>query len=868
MKRNSVIFTLTILVLFFVSACSPGKNADKSFIGRSVDDLIARDNGYFNARLIMKETESTLWTDQADNFEETLPIFKYGSQEQATSIQPSMDEVIKKTSFVIQMHKKSKWVDDCYFLIGKSQFYKRNYDEALTSFQYIISEYSNLIEKQSKAKRVTEDEDGELTFFEKFKHQPVSSEAGIWVARTLVEKKQYSDAHTVISVLKSRENFPKWLIGELYAVEADLYMKEGQQANAIEPLINALKNTSDKTLTNRYNFILAQLYAEQKNIDKALATYQLVLDSKPVYDMEFYAQLNIAKLSLANFGVSGGETKEELMALLKDEKYKDFYGLIYYTLADIALANKDEDTGIDYLNKSLRSTNDSKQKGQSYLRLADLYYADLDYKVAYAYYDSTINQIQREHERYSEVRGLRDNLKLLVDELTIIETEKKLQYWASLSEKELEKELAKLIPEKEETDSLATDVLNPNNVKPLAGNPLEGDFYFYNTNLRSRGFSEFKKNWGTRKLEDNWRRSEKGSFSEEGGTEPLVAEEKTIDLNAKNVTTEKIIASLPKTPEQIAISNAKIAGALYRAGIVYKDNFRNKTNAITMFEENVNNYPANTFEVQSLYYLYRLTFNPQQDKYKDLLLSKHPETDYAKIISDPDYFKREEERKHAIESFYTITYDALQAKNYAEVKSRALAADSLFKPNTLKPKFDMLTALAEVDSIETFKNALQKIALKYPENEVGIRAQEMLDYLRRGSVMEDAGKTIPVAAYTMNAEEEHFFMFVMNSTGKNATTMKSNIATFNGSNFSTDNLKISSLLLGKDNSLILVKSFTNVEKAMVYYFAIKDNPGVFKELTKEAFTPFIISKSNYVQFFKVKDVEAYDVYFQDNYLKE
>ena len=81
MKRNSVIFTLTILALFFVSACSSSKNADKSFIGRSVDDLIARDNGYFNARLIMKETESTLWTDQAENFEETLPIFKYGSQE-------------------------------------------------------------------------------------------------------------------------------------------------------------------------------------------------------------------------------------------------------------------------------------------------------------------------------------------------------------------------------------------------------------------------------------------------------------------------------------------------------------------------------------------------------------------------------------------------------------------------------------------------------------------------------------------------------------------------------------------------------------------------------------------------------------------
>ncbi|MBK9454398.1 MAG: hypothetical protein IPO24_01860 [Bacteroidetes bacterium] len=260
---------------------------------------------------------------------------------------------------------------------------------------------------------------------------------------------------------------------------------------------------------------MAQLYTEQKIVDKSLATYQLVLD-KPTYDMDFYAKLNIAKLSLSNFGISGSETKDDLMALLKDEKYKDFYGLIYYTLADIALADKQKETGIDYLNKSLRSTNDGRQKGLAYLLLGDLYYADLDYKNAYAYYDSTVTNLPREHERHPEVKSLRDNLKLLVDELVIIETEKKLQYWASLSEKELEKELAKLIPEKEETDSLATDVLNPNNVKPLTGNPTEGDFYFYNTNLRSRGFSEFKKNWGTRKLEDNWRRSEKGSFSEEG----------------------------------------------------------------------------------------------------------------------------------------------------------------------------------------------------------------------------------------------------------------------------------------------------------------------------------------------------------------
>ncbi len=869
MKRNFPLFIATILILFFVSACSTSKNGNKNIVTRSVDDLIARDNGYFNARLSMKESERTLWEGQSDNYEEILPIFKYGTQEQASSVQPAMDEIVKKTSFVIQVHKKSKWVDDSYFLIGKSSFYKRNYAEALSTFQYIVSEYSELIDKKSANKRVKEDEDGKLNMIEKLKHQPVASEAGIWVARSLVELKKYSDAHTVISVLKSRENFPTWLLSELYAVEADLYLKENQNANAIKPLIAAIENSDDKKINVRYNFILAQLYAQQKDYDKAVATYQLVLDSKPTYDMDFYAKLNMAKLTMDNYGISGKETKEGLLSLLKDEKYKEFYGLIYYTLADIELAAKNKDTGIMYLNKSVQSTNEGKQKGLSYMRLGDINYADLAYKNAYAYYDSTVLNLPRDQDRFDEVKLLRDNLKLLVDQLTIIETERKLQYWAGLSEKELEKELEKIIVEEKIIDTLNNDILNPNNVVNTNTNDI-GDFYFYNTTLRSRGFSEFKKKWDTRKLEDNWRRSEKGIFGEEGEAALTdTANNKSIDLTKKNITMDAIIASIPNTPEKIAISNAKIAAALYRGGVIYKENFGNKQKAIVLFQDNVTNYPANQFEVQSLYQLYRLTGNPLQDEYKNNILTKYPESDYTKVIADPDYFKKRDEKKNALDNYYTETYDSLITKNYAEVIKRSKIADSIFKPNPLKPKFEMLNALtfANADSVDLFKNELQKVALKYPENEVGIRAQEILDYLRRGSVI-DAVEKLDKLEYTYKSDEEQYFLFIMNTTGKDATTMKSNIATFNASNFATDNLKISSLLLGKENSIIMVKSFNNINTAMNYYFTIKDNVALYNTLAKEAFTPLIISKSNYVQFYKSKDIEGYEVYFEDNYLKD
>ena len=870
MKRCSVIYLLTILALFFISACSPG-NKSQGFVGRQFNDLAARDNGYFNARLLMTESEESLWEQQADNYEEILPIFKYGTQEQAAGVQPSMDEVMKKTSLVIDLHTKSKWADDSYFLIGKANFYKRNFTEALTAFQYVVAEYSDLKkESNSKKKKKKKDDEETSSFLQKLQHQPVADEASLWVARCLIELEGYDDASTVLSVLKSKADFPENLLSELYAVEADCFIKQGQLQSAIAPLQNSIDLLENKKLKSRYNFILAQLYESKKESDKAIASYKLVLDGKPDYTMEFYAKLNMTKLTMSNYGVKGNETVDELKALLKDEKYTEFYGMIYYVLADMALADKDREQGNEYLNKSIRTSMDDKQRSSSYLRLADLYYADPEYKLAYAYYDSTLTILQRDNERYDEIKKLHDGLKLLVEQLDIIETEKKLQYWASLSDKDLEKELEKIIVEEEERDSLTNEIIAPVIQTQGTAPGTEGAFYFYNTALRSRGYTEFKKTWGTRKLEDNWRRSDKGNFDNTEETEVDTAATETIDLTKKGLKIDDIIASLPKSPEAIAASNAKIASALFNAGMIYKDNFKNRGKAISSFDENVEKYPENLFEAQSLYQLYVLSTGQDQSEYKNELLTKYPESMYAKIIIDPDYLKSSEKKDEAIKTFYAATYDSLQEGNYPGVLNMVKLADSLFKPNPYKPKFEMLAALTlgVPDSIDKFKVELQKIALKYPQDEVGIRAQEILDYLRRGSTMDDAEKTNAVVNYTFKEDEEHYFIFVMPGSGKESTTLKNNIATFNSANFSTENLKISSLLLGKENTIVLVKSFTGIEKAMVFYHTISENEEVFKDLTKEQITPYVISKSNYVLFFKSKNVDTYEQFFQDNYLKD
>ena len=46
------------------------------------------------------------------------------------------------------------------------------------------------------------------------------------------------------------------------------------------------------------------------------------------------------------------------------------------------------------------------------------------------------------------------------------------------------------------------------NDKPtdLFGSNAKGEWYFYNTSLKSKGFTEFKAKWGNRPNADNWRR--------------------------------------------------------------------------------------------------------------------------------------------------------------------------------------------------------------------------------------------------------------------------------------------------------------------------------------------------------------------------
>src|SRR5262249_47455573 len=113
-----------------------------SWAGKVWHNTNAHYNGYYYAKLKMTETENNVLAARKEDYDKILPIYLVGNPEDQFS-SADMDSVIKRLTVVVKLHPKSKWADDCYFNIGKAYFYKKDYESAAATFQYVSSEFKD-----------------------------------------------------------------------------------------------------------------------------------------------------------------------------------------------------------------------------------------------------------------------------------------------------------------------------------------------------------------------------------------------------------------------------------------------------------------------------------------------------------------------------------------------------------------------------------------------------------------------------------------------------------------------------------------------------------------------------------------------------
>lgn len=142
MKRLPVIFLAFLLLAILSSCASQKRKAPRKGISKAYNNITARNNGYFNAKVLLTESIANLEAQHQDNYNKLLPVFPYLEAPNPQEVSGSLDEAIKKVSVVVTLHRGSHWDDDCYLLLAQAQYLKQDYEDAENSFNYAVEQYS------------------------------------------------------------------------------------------------------------------------------------------------------------------------------------------------------------------------------------------------------------------------------------------------------------------------------------------------------------------------------------------------------------------------------------------------------------------------------------------------------------------------------------------------------------------------------------------------------------------------------------------------------------------------------------------------------------------------------------------------------
>lgn len=875
-KRFTLFFRITavIAVAVFVFSCSTKKN---TFTRRVYHNLTSHYNVYWNGDQSLKDGVATLQKNAKDNYSKILSVYNYGAKENISAINPAMDRAIEKATLTINHHsiffnKKEyvRWIDNAYFLAGKARFYKQDYLMARRTFDYVINNYPT---------------------------SDVKWDAMLWEARTYNQLRDFEKASGLLENIQSKldkANIPLRVIKMLPLIYAEHYLYKQNNKAAIDYLQRGIEINTNRQLVTRLKFILAQVYQQVGNEKAANELYAQVIKRNPPYEMAFNCKINLAKTYDKSSGDSKGLVKG-LKKMLKDSKNKDFQDQIYYALAEIALKEKNDTLGVKYLKLSVASSvQNNYQKSISALRLADIYFEKSDYPPAQNYYDTCMQVLPQDFPNYSLIESRTNTLTDLVANLNIIHLEDSLQRLAKLPESERNKIIDGRVQnyikeEQRKQEEEKNQSANLGNIGQLKTNQTGGgtaaNWYFYNPQSISFGFTEFIKKWGRRKLEDNWRLSNKRAVEQEqektiaGGT----ASDSTASDSTKKISTDPkspqtYAQNIPLTKEQLAASDVKLCDAWFNLGNIYLDGLHDTLRSVEAFETYLSRFQEDKRQLQVYYSLYNVN-NKQKNTakaefYKNKILNGFPESDYAKIISDPDYNLELMAVQNKADARYGEAYEEFKKGHYNLVMIYCKDAISNLPDKQLVPKFELLKALAigKTAGNDTLVTELKRIASKYPDNEIAAFVKGMLDYLNPKKGPEGAAKVIAdslnkAAAdiYSFHPESGHFYILVVNSKSINVNVLKTRISDFNIKNFSQDNLMVKSVVLGENEEMISISNFTDMEQGMKYYNAISGDDYVFSKMNGSDYDQFIISAENYPVYYKSKDMNLYLRFFQKNY---
>ncbi len=890
-----------VFLLVAIGGCSTEKNTRMS---RTYHNVTAQYNVYFNGKESLNAGVERINRSVEDDFTKMLPVFKSSDPSTARVAQSEMEYAIMKASKLIKVHsitKKprrrknrskaylklaskeeyNKWIDDSYILMGKAYFYMKNYPAAIENLSYVVR---------------------------KFSEEDTKYEAYIWLIRAYTDQERYNEASELIQSVDASTDFPRRYDEEFALAVADFHIRQNAFQDAIPHMKVAIHKTFWKKNKVRLKYILAQLYQETGQNGLATETFREVAKMNPPYEMAFNARINAAGAFAGEGDVE--KLKKELRKMLRDSKNYEYRDQVYFALGNISMTEGNREGAIDnYIQSAAASSVNVFQRALSCLTLGDIYFQDKAYKNAQSYYDSAMVVIDETYPDYNSIVERYNSLTRLTDNLYTVEREDSLQHLASLSDAERTALVTQWIQEAREEEErqrqlesaqmMDRSFYRMNQSRMGLNRRQQGSgWYFYNPTTVAYGKVEFQQIWGNRKLEDNWRRGNKklaSQFEMEELAEAEEAEAETENRIEDPMSRDYYLQDVPVTEEDMALSHQRIRDALFNAGRIFKIDFENYERSIKEYEELIERYDNSAYELSAyfeLWDLYKSLGNLERSEYyKNLIVSKYPDSKYASYLLNPNFFIELEARKDSVNNLYQQAFYNYQQGNYDAAGALTQQIRKMEPDTLLLPKIDFIETIA--DGVKTdwtqFGTMLNQHIKTYPKSGTIPLAKEIL-VLIEDSTLADYQKLVEIGYLNDQIQNEellpenlaendefggkfsydedllHYFVIAFpRSAEVDLNRLKFDIANYNIDHYTRMDFDMETENLNEDVILVVVRALPDKEQSLIYFRSIIRQREVFQTLEDIQYVNFVASSYNYREIVADNSYLEYLKYFVKNY---
>lgn len=733
------------------------------------------------------------------------------------------------------------------------------------------------------------------------------TEAKLWQARSYVANDWLFEAESILVRIKEKELVNSTLEELYYFTYADFYVRSKDYKAAIPMLVKAIGYAKGAQKV-RLTFLLGQLYRQTGDDADAYSAFRRVGSMGSVnYRTKFNARIKQSEVFQGDD--IRGEVKA-LRALLRYGSNKDYLDQIYYAIGNLYLSRGDTLKAIEEYKQAVKkSTRGGIDKAMAQLTLGGVYFDRHEYDLAQPCYSEAIPLIPETYPDYNALKKRSDVLDELAVYAQNVTLQDSLLRLSAMTPEEQRAVVDKIIEDLKKKEAEEAEEARREEYlaqQAAAGTGLQTgtsqapttfmlntdrSWYFYNKATREAGRTEFQKRWGSRKLEDDWRRRNKTTYAfsssdeeygdgadDEAGEEADAGGAVTDSGSDNNKKEDRehaddphypeyYLRQIPSTDTERTTANEVIQEGLYNMGLILKDKLEDFSAAESEWNRLMARYPDNVYRLDVYYNMYlmemRLGNTEAAERYRRLILDEFPESKYAEALSDPLYMEKLKRMPEEEQKLYDRAYEAYMNNDNATVHRIYAEMRADYPMSRIMPKFMFIEALSYVteNNPEKFAETLRLMLERYPDTDVSPLASSYLELLGKGRKFNTSGRNVRGIVWSTRLSDDpdavsiddtpaefdfespgpQLLVLIYSTERVNANQLLFEVARHNFTTFSVSDFELRQLQFGH-LGLLEVSGFAN-QQQVNHYRSLLETGSSFR--LPKGVVPLIISEHNF-----------------------